>query len=153
MSDQGSHQGSSRLAATVLAFAFLLAAPAHADPSVEAIWRSQQLPFNYHSTRTAYSCSGLQERIRAILQAVGAGVVRRRRGGMPGRRAAALRARVDCDCNANEATDANILAATRFSPTSTWPHGCEASLCRLPRTSNGSRRRGGEYRCRGCNSR
>ena len=116
MSDQGSHQGSSRLVATVLAFAFLLAAPAHADPTVEAIWRSQQLPFNYHSTRTAYSCSGLQERIRAILQAVGAHEsVAVEVQCLGGELLNSARASIAV-ATPIEATDENILAATRFKP-------------------------------------
>lgn len=104
------------LVATAIAFVSMLAAPAHADPAVQAIWRVQQLPFTYHSTRTAYSCSGLQEKIRSILQTVGAheSVI------------------VEVHCPAGEllrsthgsiaiatpieATDENILAATRFEP-------------------------------------
>ena len=116
MSDHGSHQGSIRLVATVLAFAFLLAAPARADPTVEAIWRVQQLPFNYHSTRTAYSCSGLQERIRAILQAVGAHEsVAVEVQCLGGELLHSARASIAI-ATPIEATDENILAATRFEP-------------------------------------
>jgi hypothetical protein len=104
------------LVATAIALVSMLAAPAHADPAVPAIWRVQQLPFTYYSARTAYSCSGLQEKIRSILQAVGAHepVI------------------VEIDCPAGEllrsarasisiatpieATDENIRAATSFEP-------------------------------------
>lgn len=116
MSDQGSHQGNNRLVAAALAFAFLLAAPAHADRAVEAIWRVQQLPFNYHSTRTAYSCSGLQERIRAILRAVGAHEsVAVEVQCLGGELLHSARASIAV-ATPIEATDENILAATRFEP-------------------------------------
>jgi hypothetical protein len=50
-----------------------LATPAHArDTSVEAIWRVQQLQFDYSSPAISYSCSAFKERIRGILHAVGA---------------------------------------------------------------------------------
>jgi hypothetical protein len=51
----------------------VLTMPAHArDSSLEAIWRVQQLQFDYSSPAVSYSCSSFKERIRGILHAVGA---------------------------------------------------------------------------------
>ena len=145
MSDEGFHQGSSRLVATALAFAFLLAAPARGDPTVEAIWRVQQLPFNYHSTRTAFSCSGLQEKIRAILQAVGAHEsVAVEVQCLGGELLHSARASIAI-ATPLEATDENILAATRFEP-----YELMAARLRgvaLPSATNIELGIIGEYRC------
>jgi hypothetical protein len=39
---------------------------------VDAVWKVQSLDFAYRGFSTAYSCSGLRDRVRAILQTVGA---------------------------------------------------------------------------------
>jgi len=104
------------LVATAIAFVSMLAVPAHADPAVQAIWRVQQLPFTYHSTRTAYSCSGLQEKIRSILRAVGAHESVIVEVHCPaGELLHSARASIAI-ATPIEATDENIRAATRFEP-------------------------------------
>src|SRR5262245_44156555 len=40
--------------------------------AVTAIWRMQNVNFDYHGTSARYSCSGLRAKIRSILRAVGA---------------------------------------------------------------------------------
>jgi hypothetical protein len=106
----------SRFVATGIALAFVLATPAHANRAVEAIWRVQELQFSYHSSRTAYSCSGLQRKIRLILQAVGAHesvaveVHCLHREMLNSARASIAIA------TPVEATDENIRAATTFAP-------------------------------------
>ena len=58
---------------TFVAALVAFAMPAYArDTSVEAIWRVQQLQFDYSSQTVSYSCSEFKERIRGILHAVGA---------------------------------------------------------------------------------
>jgi len=44
----------------------------HDGGEIEAIWRVQRLPFEYQSLNTYYSCESLQQKVRAILQLVGA---------------------------------------------------------------------------------
>lgn len=39
---------------------------------VEAIWRVQQVPFEYRSMDVYYNCDSLEKKVRAILRAVGA---------------------------------------------------------------------------------
>ncbi|MBM0103878.1 hypothetical protein JM946_03950 [Steroidobacter sp. S1-65] len=60
-----------------LAPLWLLAASAAAansptDESVTAIWKAQQLSFEYRGDSTVYSCRGLQDKLVMILRTVGA---------------------------------------------------------------------------------
>jgi hypothetical protein len=111
-----------RVVAAVIAFA--LAAPAHADiirlavapddNEIEAIWRVQQLQFDYYSPNTSYSCGALQKKIRTILQAVGVHesvVVEVRCDGHEP--VSAVRVYISFAAPI-EATEENILAATSF---------------------------------------
>jgi hypothetical protein len=41
-------------------------------PTVQAVWKPVDLQFSYHGFTTSYSCDGLEGRMRAILQALGA---------------------------------------------------------------------------------
>lgn len=43
-----------------------------ADAVTEAVWKTQQMDFEYRSDRTYYSCSALQEKLRRILMEMGA---------------------------------------------------------------------------------
>jgi hypothetical protein len=81
---------------------------------VTAIWRTQNLNFDYHGTSARYSCSGLRAKISSILRAVGAHES----------------LRVELQCNAGliargaraqivvttpiEATEENVRAATTY---------------------------------------
>jgi hypothetical protein len=65
----------------VIAFAFVALSPstyartddaAPASGIVAAVWKVQSLDFAYRGYSTAYSCGALQDRLRAILQTVGA---------------------------------------------------------------------------------
>ncbi|HKE97301.1 MAG TPA: hypothetical protein VKB34_23520 [Povalibacter sp.] len=83
------------------------------DPVIEAIWRVQSLPFEYHSLSTYYDCDSLQEKVRAILHAVGAHrsliVDARCEGGVTNR----ISARIVL-ATPVPATEENVRAATTF---------------------------------------
>jgi hypothetical protein len=63
-------------AATILACSnpprFVHADAENADGDVAAIWRIHQVEFVYHSANVYYACDSLEEKIGAILRAVGA---------------------------------------------------------------------------------
>jgi hypothetical protein len=77
---QGSIMSILRIGMVTTGLAWLsLAAPTYArseadvsGATVEAVWRVQSLDFAYRGYSTAYSCSSLRERVRAILQTLGA---------------------------------------------------------------------------------
>ncbi len=50
----------------------LAAAGARADDATPAVWKTQEIQFNYFGFTTTYTCDGLRDRVRAILRAVGA---------------------------------------------------------------------------------
>jgi hypothetical protein len=68
----------SALTKTACAFglvAVLGTAAARADDATDAtqaIWKTQQIQFNYFGFTSTYTCDGLRDRVRAILQQVGA---------------------------------------------------------------------------------
>jgi hypothetical protein len=92
-----------------------LATPAHArDTSVEAIWRVQQLQFDYSSPAISYSCSAFKERIRGILHAVGAHETIEVEAGCRGDELVkATHASISMAAPV-EATEANVRDATTF---------------------------------------
>jgi hypothetical protein len=64
----------SRLASVSVAAAFLAAVPAlaAAEDSVSAIWAPRQVQFIYQGFTTRYSCDGLRDEIRTMLDKLGA---------------------------------------------------------------------------------
>jgi hypothetical protein len=62
-------------AAFILVFSASVAPPLEAavEPSTDAIWRVQQMDFRLRTGARYHSCSGLQTKILAILDAIGAG--------------------------------------------------------------------------------
>jgi hypothetical protein len=121
------------------------------DKAIAAIWRVHHLHFDYYSPNTSYSCSALQKKIRAILQAVGAVAVEMR---CYDARVRFVRVYISFAAPV-EATEENILSATSFEgrevlaaqlkgvalPTSTdierfWASWQRISLARL-RLQNG----------------
>ena len=97
--------------APLLALAML----AHArDTSIEAIWRVQQLQFDYSSPTVAYSCSAFKDRIRGILHTVGAHATIAVEAGCRGDELIkSTRARISLAAPV-EATDENVRDATTF---------------------------------------
>jgi hypothetical protein len=99
-----------------------LGLPAHAssvmsdENSVSAIWHVQQLPFDYYSPHTSYSCRALKSRIRAILQAVGAHESMEIAGSCAAHEPVRSARIYISLASPVEATDANVLDATTFQP-------------------------------------
>ena len=64
----------SRLASAAAAMTLLAAVPtlAAAQDSVAAVWTPKQVQFVYQGFTTHYSCDGLQDRIRTMLEKLGA---------------------------------------------------------------------------------
>jgi hypothetical protein len=52
--------------------AVLGTAAARADDATPAVWKTQEIQFNYFGFTSTYTCDGLRDRVRAILQQVGA---------------------------------------------------------------------------------
>jgi hypothetical protein len=91
-------------------------AGAASDAAVEAIWRVQQVQFDYQSSSVSYSCSALKERIRGILLAAGAHESIAVEAGCDGDElVAATRASISLAAPV-EATDENVRIATSFEP-------------------------------------
>lgn len=64
----------SRLASAAAAMTLLAAVPtlAAAQDSVAAVWAPKQIQFVYQGFTTHYSCDGLQDRVRTMLEKLGA---------------------------------------------------------------------------------
>lgn len=83
------------------------------DP-IDAIWRVQSFPFEYRSLDTYYNCRSLEQKMRAILQAVGAHrslVVQTNCEGGPANR---ISARIAI-ATPVPASEENLRAATAFT--------------------------------------
>lgn len=52
--------------------ALALSPKANVDPTIDAIWHVQTLPFEYRSRDTYYDCEALEQRLRAMLELMGA---------------------------------------------------------------------------------
>lgn len=59
-------------AAAAILLSSVLPAPASAQTGVEAVWVPRHVSFVYQGFTTHYSCSGLREKIREMLSALGA---------------------------------------------------------------------------------
>src|SRR5690606_12317395 len=97
------------------------AAPAVAGPAggaIDAIWRSQELRLVYFSSTMHYSCGALQEKIAAVLMAVGAAapVVQIPSCSLDGRLMSSAIVRIWLRSPA-PATSENIHAAATFNAT------------------------------------
>jgi hypothetical protein len=95
------------------------ARPAASDDDVDekvvtAIWRVQQLDFNFGDTRGFYTCDALRDKLKAILQTLGAHGSARLELRCNGRdEVDSVRARI-LVAVPTEATEENIRAATSF---------------------------------------
>lgn len=58
--------------------------PPRNGPSMAAVWRHEHAKFDYYGRTSAYSCSALEDDVRAILSYLGAGSVRVSASGCPG---------------------------------------------------------------------
>jgi hypothetical protein len=61
-----------KLASTFGLATVLCTAAARADDAASAVWKTQEIQFNYFGFTSTYTCDGLRDRVRAILQQVGA---------------------------------------------------------------------------------
>jgi hypothetical protein len=107
-----------RLAAAIVCICMAITAAAWASTpakSVQAIWRVQQLDFDYYSPSVSYTCDGLEQRIRTILLAVGAHESMRLALRCAGRTVNSAHVQISVAAPV-EATDKNIRAATAFAP-------------------------------------
>jgi hypothetical protein len=83
------------------------------EPPLEAIWRVQTLPFEYHSLNTFYDCDALEQRVRAMLELMGARppvVVRTNCGRVPAKH---INVQIIV-ATPIPATEENVRAATTF---------------------------------------
>ena len=58
-------------AVAALALANIISAPAAAG-EIEAVWKAQQMNFEYRGDSTSYSCQSLEDKVELILRTVGA---------------------------------------------------------------------------------
>ncbi|HEY6644204.1 hypothetical protein [Povalibacter sp.] len=105
------------LAAALVGLIDVVTAAAHTDdpPPALAIWRVQQLPFEYSSAQTFYACDSLRQKVQNILQQVGAHRSVQVTTRCSGRPTSQISASIAV-ATPVEATDENIAQATTFSP-------------------------------------
>ncbi len=93
--------------------AFALSPNGRQDPPIEAIWYVQTLPFEYHSMNTYFDCEALEQRLRSMLELMGARqpvVVHSNCGDVPAKQ---IRVQIVV-ATPVPATDENVRAATHF---------------------------------------
>jgi hypothetical protein len=105
-------------AAVLVALGVAMTARADSTPdeATQAIWRVQRLELDYHSSSASYSCDGLEEKIRSILQAVGAHESLAVKTRCDGRGPVSFARVLITLASPVEATPENIRAATTFEP-------------------------------------
>lgn len=93
--------------------AFALPPKGSQQPPIEAIWHVQAFPFEYHSLSTYYDCEALEQRLRAMLDLMGARqpiVIHSSCGAIPAKQ---IRVQIIV-ATPVPATEENVRAATEF---------------------------------------